>query len=303
MEKLIMNTYIKIVAFIGLLIGLAACESNDVNLFNDKDAFFAFEEENLSISENTSEDLEISLYMSSSDPVGDLQVETDTEGITNPAIEGVDYILKSGKTVTFNGECYENVVVELINNDVRDGKKQFYIVMKSASVPASLGMAEGKKSRILVNITDDEHPLAALFGELNVFERTIEPKEFNYEVNISGHEDADKAVLTGLWDVPQPLILQFNYETNEVIILPNQVFTSVDVGIPLDFTIKGWNWAPDGSNRLQLHAEVIGTFDIEKGEIEFPNGYLLQCSGPEESQYIGGIWAWTVQDYCKMTKN
>ena len=158
-------------------------------------------------------------------------------------------------------------------------------------------------SRILVDITDDEHPLSPLFGELDVFEKTIEPKEFNYVVSISGHEDADKAILTGLWDIPQPLVLQFDYETNEVFILPNQVFTNIDVGIPLDFTIKGWNWAPDGSNRLQLHPEVTGTFDIENREIEFPNGYLLQCSGPDGSQYIGGIWAWTVQDYCKMTKN
>ena len=297
------HTISHIFAMLTLMMFFIGCGEAEKDFFDDKDAFFAFETSAGAIDEHSSEPLSIPIYLSKTEAAGVVAYEIDIEGIENPAVEGVDYRIETNSyTVDFNGEWIENIDIIPIDNDVRDGLKQFRINLIEKGSSEAIGMANNANTVFLVSINDNEHPMASMFGTLNVNETTIVPEEFNYQVTLSGHADPDKAILTGLWDVPQPLVLQFNYETNEVIIMPDQEMYAVNVGIPLDFIIKGWQWAPDGSGKLQLFPEAVGTFSLEAGEIEFPNGYLLQCSGPEGSQYIGGIWAWSVQDYSKMTK-
>jgi hypothetical protein len=295
--------YIPII--LSLILILGACGEREKQLFDDKDAFFSFQNVTESIVEDAKEPLEVPLYLSKSIAHGNVAYSIDIEGIENPAIEGVDFTIgDESKMVVFDGNYIEYIQVISMDNDVQDGAKQFHLVLNAAGSSDAVGMAQSKGISVLVTINDNEHPLSEFFGTFDVNETTIEPAEYGYEVELSGHADADKAILTGLWDVQQEVVLQFDYDNGTVKILADQTFYGVNVGIILDFTIYGWHWIEneDGSPGIQREPEVTGTFDLETGVIEFPTGYLLQCSGPEGSEYIGGVWLWSIQDYSKLTK-
>lgn len=291
-----MKKYISKIVLFGLLIGLISCDDNEVNKFSDEDAFFAFEQETASLKENADEAISLSVYVAKSEAIGELAIEVDSEGLDNPALEGVDYEITTGKTISFQGEYYQEVKVKAIDNAVRDKDKQFYINMVSNTINAKLGLVDGKQSQMLITITDDEHPLAALFGELAIFDVSLEPAEYNYDGTLEAHpDDETKAIFTGIWGVEQPIELQFDLESNIVKIPSNQTIYGVNVGVALDFTIYCYKDS-------EFQKEAFGTYNLETGEIEFPDGYALVCSGPEGSQYVGNAWNWSVQSYTKMTK-
>lgn len=99
-----------------------------------------------------------------------------TDGIENPAIEGVDYeLVNSSKTLTFpNRVGVENIQIRLIDNDIVDPNKAVKIILTKSTV--GFGLAEGN-TEFLFKIADDEDPLAPYKGSWMVEGQTITTEE------------------------------------------------------------------------------------------------------------------------------
>ncbi|TRX63323.1 hypothetical protein [Carboxylicivirga sp. M1479] len=285
-----------------LLLMAGACSEEESHLFDDKDTFFAFNIDKDKILESETEPLMVPVYVASSSPSGQVNFVVDIEGINNPAIEGVDFeIVNTTQSLNFTDELTEYISILPLDNDVMDGSKTFRLKLISEGASYNVGMTDGAGTVAEITIGDDEHPLIDFFGTFDLYETTIEPLVYEYTVELSGHEDADKAVLTGLWADGQDLVLQFNYDEGTVKIMRDQQLFNVYIGAsPYNLAVLGWEWADQSAGIVNLYPEVFGTFDLETGVIEFPNGYALQVTAPAES--AGALWAGGLQDYCKMTK-
>ncbi|WP_430817244.1 hypothetical protein [Carboxylicivirga sp. RSCT41] len=299
MKQIIYNS----IAFI-LLVLAGACTDQEDHLFNDKDAFFAFSTNKDRILESEVEPLLVPVYIASSMPGGQVSFEVDIEGIENAAIEGVDFeIVNSSRNLIYAESLTEYISILPIDNDEMDGSKTFRLKLISSETGHKVGMTDGVGTIAEITIGDDEHPLIDFFGTFDLYETTIEEghPSYEYEVTISGHEDADKAVLTGLWAENQDLVLQFDYDNGTVKIMRDQQLFGVNyAGLSLNLAVLGWDWADQSAGLVNLYPETYGTFNTETGIIEFPKGYLLQIKAPAE--YAGALFAAGIQDYCIMTK-
>lgn len=283
---------------------LMSCGEAEEQLFDDKDAFFAFEGVSTSIEENDSKALEIPVYISKSMPVGSVSFEIDTEGIDDKAVEGVDFTIEpSGYSLDFGGDFVRNIKIKTIDNDLEDGVKQFRIKLVQAGSTEKVGMANNDGVSFLVTINDDEHPFAHMFGYYDAYETTIEPNTYTYEVKVSGHSDPDKLVINGIWGIYEDITVQLDPESDLIWIMEDQVFTNVDfngVGLGyVDLLIKGWHWQ-DGS--VIREPKVVGTYDEDTGFIEFPSGYILNFSTVNDPDLIGRSYQYMIQDYFSLTK-
>ena len=65
--------------------------------------------------------------------------EISTDGISNPAIEGVDYISWIGSVDFPKGAGYANITIHPIDNDQFTGNKSFWIIITSNSKNYPIG--------------------------------------------------------------------------------------------------------------------------------------------------------------------
>lgn len=161
----IKNIFQTIAVLLAVMVVFSSCSEEEKHLFDDKDAFFAFESKALASAENGTNNLYIPVYIAKSMAQGEVSFDVVTEVYENPAVEGVDYnILTSNNTLTFNGKYYEFVEIELINNENIDGDRKFKLVLASNNIGAALGMANGNNTEFEITIIDDEHPMAPILG-------------------------------------------------------------------------------------------------------------------------------------------
>ncbi len=152
--------YISVLASIVLF--FSACELNDAPEFDDANAYVAFDEENLSIAEDTGT-VNIPVRLTS---LEGLASSVSFDFIDSTAVKGRDYNLKGGASVlNFDGsEAVQNIQVDIINNSgVFTGDLKFGIrITSSGSVNA------GGIDTMWVTILDLDHPLASILGTYTV---------------------------------------------------------------------------------------------------------------------------------------
>lgn len=309
--------YILAILVIGVT-SLSSCGESEKQLFNDDDAFFAFENLHSSVIENDVRPLNIPVYLAKSAGVGELEFEISSEGYENPAIEGEDFIVKtSNRTLVFDGDLNENIEIKLIDNYQRDGDKKFKIILKDNNIGASIGLANNTQTVHEVSISDNEHPFAALIG-VN-FEATeqsiakdsdgnqIAPYKTAIEIRpdtVMGRDD--RLLIKGLLGVNQELRVQLNTETGEVVMKGEKYYDVIDpyFGIPIELTFFGWEWYVDenGDDKVRRFTEVIGSFDLSKGEIVFEDGYLTQITGPSTHPYVGLAYQTLIIEHCRIAR-
>ncbi len=147
-----------------VLFFLVGCTEEGEQLFTDDMSYFSFTEGSSKIGEMNMKDTIYVDWAKVAGKSGELEVEIVTEGVTNPAKEGVDFTLSSNK-ITFDAKTYTAfLVVNTIDNDERTGDKSFIIRMKSNTANAMMGTANDGNDEIMVTIIDDEHPFAAILG-------------------------------------------------------------------------------------------------------------------------------------------
>ena len=161
MKKL---TYLILAA--GLLFAFAACDDNEPQSFRAADSNASFPTTTASVDENATEPLEIPLALAGIKGSGKVIVTltASSEGESNPAIEGTDFVIENKEIVFEDGCGIQNVIVRPIDNDIFTGKKTFRIII-SATSPKLL---ESAQNSVLVTIVDDEHPWAAIIGTHNM---------------------------------------------------------------------------------------------------------------------------------------
>ncbi len=168
-----------------LIIGLMSCKEMDLT-FDQSNAFIAFQDTSGFISENATEAFTFGLYYASTS-TGSVSVilEFDATGIDNPAVEGVDFNVKSSKTVSFDSELVQLVEIEVIDNDVRDKDKSIKIMI-TGDESTEIGMGGGINGTYMLTIVDDEHPLANWIGK--------------YAVAADSYGDVLSGEADGAWD-------------------------------------------------------------------------------------------------------
>nr|WP_321409280.1 hypothetical protein [uncultured Carboxylicivirga sp.] len=296
-----------------------SCGEEESQLFNDNDAFFAFETSSSVKLENDIRTLRIPVYLAKSVAKGELTFDVENEGFSNPAIEGVDFTIENtNHTLFFDGEYYANIKVRLIDNDERDGDKKFNIVLKSNTINAGIGMANNANTVHTVNISDNEHPLATLIGfdfvavEQSIAKDTEGNQIAPYNVPVEIRPDTvagrdDRLLVKGLLGVNQEIRMRFDVETGEVVLEADQNYKGVIdpyFGIEIQLTFFGWDWYVnnEGKDAIKRYPEAIGTFDLVKQEIVFSEGYLAQITGPSTHPYLGFAYNILVIENCRIAK-
>lgn len=145
----------------------ASCDLNKQPVFNDdSQAFIAFESATGIVKEaidGEAATLEVKLHCAS---VAGVTAEV-TVAVTDTnyaeamrAVEGVDYVVKSEKTIKFDKDNrFATIIIETINNDIQDGDKKFDIVLTNVK-----GCNLGANKSFAVTISDDEDPMNMLVG-------------------------------------------------------------------------------------------------------------------------------------------
>lgn len=221
-------------------------------------------------------------------------VDTDTTGIENPAIEGVDYTIKE-KTVTFKeGYGTQYIEVNPINIEERQPNRSFKLLISSVSKD----LIHNPADQITITIVDGGHPLLYMKGAYKVTarDRLYTGQLVNFNVSITPDPDDDNAVYVE--NMPLVLVsqnLRFKMivnATNGICTVPaDQDFGSfnegghygnigfyysfiyqdennnyvVDYDEDVDITFKYLN----GGNRLEANS-IVGAYSIsgtDKGQI------------------------------------
>ena len=147
----------------GMLIFITACDK-DLILFNSSQNLVGFSSTSLVIREDGNGDV-ATLYLGAATGTAGttITLAVDTAGLGNAAaIEGTDFNISTKSVPVSVGET--EVTITPVNNDVFTGDKKFYIVISGNSMNYKISA----QNRLLVTISDDEHPLKAWIGTYNV---------------------------------------------------------------------------------------------------------------------------------------
>ncbi|MDE5421095.1 hypothetical protein L3073_02620 [Ancylomarina sp. DW003] len=155
-----MNLF-KVIGLIIIVGFFFSCEEKDSILVPEDIAYVSFTKSDASYNEsNTTLELELQLVTFSTQRT-ECTVNITTEGLENPATD-TDVTLASNTVIFEKGVGYAKTSLSLIDNDMIDGKKQFYLEI--TSVPNGIDIGIDGKEKILVTIIDDEHPLRYFNG-------------------------------------------------------------------------------------------------------------------------------------------
>ncbi len=166
----------------------SACDKNDYPIFDDKNAFVAFDKVEVSISENYSKDEAVYKIPVTLASVAGLE-ETVAFEIVEPeskaAKAGVNYeLLTTSKTLSFNAENRTQYIeLKTIYDGVFTGDLKFTIVLKESET-----LATGSEDECVVTINDEDHPLGFMLGDYTVTGEDNWKGETSWTMTISKDE-------------------------------------------------------------------------------------------------------------------
>jgi len=274
------------------LISLASCEAEIEKIhFNDSNAYIAFGMEDDELDEDDknvfSYEVTHSTTMAQAMTV---DFDISTEGIENPAIEGVDFeVLNSSRTLSYSESSYTNAIrIKLIGNDSINVDRQFRIKLVSNSLDIPLGLVDGAKCELLITLKnndieiDESHPLAELFGfyveddyDLLTEGAPLDPESGNSVTILPDPEDDTQVLIMNIWginqDVPEDqqvaIIASVDIDNKTMQILPGQVMFSHD---------------EYGACKLVAYNQTTETWDLS---------LPLTCQIDEDGNITTGVWA------------
>jgi hypothetical protein len=148
---------------ITMLMFITACDK-DLILFNSSQNLVGFSATSLVLREDGSGDV-ANLYLGAATGSAGTTVTlvVDTAGLGKAAaIDGTDFNISSKSVPLSVGES--EVTITPVNNDLFTGDKKFYLVISGNSMNYKISA----QNRLLVTISDDEHPLKAWIGTYTV---------------------------------------------------------------------------------------------------------------------------------------
>ncbi|WP_430815942.1 hypothetical protein [Carboxylicivirga sp. RSCT41] len=284
------NIFQTITALLAVMVLLTSCGEVEKQLFDDKDAFFAFEGSALATAENGTNNLYIPVYIARSIAEGNVSFEVITEGYENPAIEGDDFkILTGNSTISFNGEFYESIEIELINNEDIDGDKKFKLVLASNNIGATHGLANGENSEFEITIIDDEHPLAPILGSYLLYWDSpwngSGLTEENQIFSVPG-STTEVDIVIGFYrdhgDFAQCTKVRAEVDMEALTLSIQSEQETYNDGTHI-LTIYGDDEEPGG---VVVDTKIVADIDLSAGEIVFRTPFAIAFTGgPNEGYY------------------
>ena len=200
-----MKSILKYIPVFIMLFVAFSCEEEDPVLFKVEDSFVAFDNTAGVVPEGSPTAIEIPVSVATHKGASvTVTFEFSTEGIDNPAVEGVDFTLvNSSKTLTFaEGVGSEMIKIQAIDNGVRDLDKYVKIKIVSNSAGFDLGMAGGLGLEYTLTVADDEHPLALVLGNYVESDYLFPDGSLEATYNVIVEPDPDdetKVLINNLW--------------------------------------------------------------------------------------------------------
>lgn len=150
---------------VAVLFLAVSCNVNEEILFKSEDANVGFVRTSFNLGEGPDATIQIPITLAGV-PGGsvDVKIETSTEGFAKGAVEGTDFEITSGKTITFaEGYGEEMIEVKCLDDEIFTGNRSFKIVITDNG-----GLKNNTAMECVVNIIDNEHPLKSMLGTYSV---------------------------------------------------------------------------------------------------------------------------------------
>lgn len=155
---------------------VASC-SNKYEVFNDKNAFVAFDNRTLAVSENAGT-IEVPITLAS---VAGVSTTIKCESVDGTAVSGVNYVIDGDGSVSFDANSRTaSLKVKIIElKDVFTGDLKFTIKFSNTG-----SVNAGEVNTVSITIKDLDHPLAAILGTYTVAGESFwdGPTEWNMEI-------------------------------------------------------------------------------------------------------------------------
>jgi hypothetical protein len=263
-----------------IIIFLSASCEKETFYFDNSNALVAFENSEASITENEQIiKIPVTLVATAGSAV---TVEFDFADTLNSelnlATEGKDFeLINSSKTLTFEkGVGIDTITIKTIDNDLADGNKNVWIVIKGNSAGYNIGYAEGANSAKLLSIIDDEHPLSSFVGSYYSECTPIWWGAYwwNSVVNVDP-DDPNGLLISAFGWSKQPYgdfvvkaTVDIDAETITIAAGPTQIAEAYGDGYYHAFCVGDpATMGPDGSNNYgkPLEVPLVGTYTTNTG--------------------------------------
>jgi len=173
-------TYFCIVALAAFA---ASCNLNENPVFNDDDAFVAFDKAAFSYAEDTGE-IKIPVTLAS---LNGISTTVSYEAVNGTAVAGTDYELADGTgTLTFTSDARtQYIVVNLIDRAGEyTGDLKFSLKFKSSG-----DVATGADDTCTITILDNDHPLAAILNTYTATGKSYFNGDLEWDITLLKDED------------------------------------------------------------------------------------------------------------------
>jgi CBS domain-containing protein len=265
----------------------ASCELNKLPEFNDDDAFVSF----LSATSNIGEEkdsIAIPVLLTSLSGIATtVEFEFAVDAARkDTAIEGVHYTIRNTTNkLTFTKDApTQYIIVDIIDNNSFDGDVQVNVVLKN---PVGVNLGDSKLT--VMKISDDEHPLLFILGDLTAKADSYYNGAEEWTVTFN----KDAADLSKVWisnfvnggsSASTPVYGVVNAEKTEIRIPVKQVIAT-STSYPF-ISLDGY-YGPSGEEEIKKGGYITGTIAAD-GTItmvdEFGSGVYSDADG---TNYLG----------------
>ncbi len=280
----------------GLAALLAGCENEPVLIPQDT-SYVAFSKSTQTINEDAGSATVSLYYTTFSTERAEFNIAVSTDGIASPAIEGTDFSLSGKKVVFDKGLGYASVTVNVTDNDIYEGAKQFYLEITSAPSGCRIGI-DGRE-RILITIADDEHPLAIFKGRYNHDHTNYYGAQYSYstvtviDVNPLNPKQILLSNMCGT-NLPEirPVVATVDETNHTITIKSKQIFTGRN-GNGYSFAFNAGIPGTAPANPEPVDQEVTGTYTYDAGTRQIVitlTNWGPKWMEPNETTYDGWWW-------------
>jgi hypothetical protein len=271
---------------------LHACELNEPPVFDDKDAFVAFDKSAMNVAEESGE-VKIPVTLTSlEDMSGTVTFEVDEAASTAKA--GESYSVKNGSnTLTFSpGAPTQYIELALIDNDVFTGDLSVTFKLTSSSI----NLGANVTSRII--IVDNEHPLLMILGSYGGKLVSFWGDEYDAEITVSKDaSDPTKVWISNL----DPYFASYGYVAptyNYFYGVVNEEKTEIRIPVGQDIgyssatvTLQGFdipNADPDADMPLPAGSSIVVEILEDGAKLKFPYAWGVAADDGFWELYFGG---------------
>jgi len=217
------NTH-KLLCLLLMAVIFTSCKNEPI-MFDKSKTFVAFAYTSASVNENAnSVDIPVMVAAVDGSPAVTVDYEVVTDGITNPAVEGIDFTIVSEGPINFpDGSGYAFITVHPIDNALFTGFKSFKLRLTTNSKD----YPNGAENEITVVIKDDEHPLFNWIGTYYVEAISYYKPGINDEFWIVTTEpdpkDVNYLIINGVaTEGSNPIKAKIDLEEMKIILAPGQ---------------------------------------------------------------------------------